>query len=354
MRRLIKRRFKKVGLPPGSLVYVGETTADKTTVSLVRYDERGLSEKQVAASEIPEPVQGEEAMLWVDVAGLSNVEEIQEIGRRFNLHPLLLEDVLNTDQRPKFEDFDDTLYVVLKALSCDRDTGQVLPEQVSLVLGDGFVITFQERRTGLFKGVRERLRNGKGRIRGRGADYLAYALMDAAVDTYFAALESVEDRIEPLDSELMSHPQPETLRSIQELKTEAILLRKSLWPLREVTNRLARGESRLVSESTLAYFRDVYDHTIQATDTVESFRDILSGMLDIYLSSVSNTMNAVMKTLTLAATIFLPLTLLAGIYGMNFDYMPELHLRWAYPVFLVLLFSVAVGMIVYFKRRKWL
>jgi magnesium transporter len=239
-------------------------------------------------------------------------------------------------------------------LDYDREESKIKVEQVSLILGENFVISFQETEGDIFNPIRERVRNNKGRVRKMGADYLAYVLIDAVVDNYFLILEALGEQIESMEEELVANPTPETLQTIHNLKREMIFLRKSVWPLRELISGLERGESALIRESTGIYLRDVYDHTIQVIDTVETFRDMLSGMLDIYLSSVSNRMNEVMKVLTIIATIFIPLTFLAGIYGMNFEFMPELRWHWSYPLVWCVMIVIGVAMIFYFKRKKWL
>jgi magnesium transporter len=282
------------------------------------------------------------------------VKVIEQLGKHFSLHPLLLEDILHTEQRPKMEDFGEYLFFVLKMLYLEEGRHEILAEQVSLILGSNFVISFQEREGDVFKYVRERIRNSKGRIRKVGADYLAYALIDAIVDNYFIILERLGETIEELEEELVTNPVSDTLQTIHHLKREMIFLRKSVWPLREVISALERGESPLIQESTGVYLRDLYDHTIQVIDSVETFRDMVSGILDIYLSSVSNKMNEVMKVLTIIATIFIPLTFIAGIYGMNFEYMPELSWRWGYPAVWFVICAIFITMLAYFKRRKWL
>jgi len=288
------------------------------------------------------------------VDGIHQVEVLELLGECFGLHPLVLEDILNTDQRPKMEDFSEYIFVVLKTFSYNDQSDEVEPEQISLILGPSLVLSFQERAGDVFDPIRERIRNGKGRIRRMGADYLAYALLDSIVDHYFIVLEQVGEDVEFLEEELVTNPTPETLQTIHNLKREMIFLRKSVWPLREVIGALERGESSLIKESTGIYLRDVYDHTIQVIDTIETFRDMISGMLDIYLSSVSNRMNEVMKVLTIIATIFIPLTLVAGIYGMNFQYMPELGWRWGYPIVWLVMLVIGAVMLVYFRRKKWL
>jgi magnesium transporter len=252
------------------------------------------------------------------------------------------------------EDYGEYIYIVLKALDYNDKSNEIETEQISLILGANFVFSFQEREGDTFDPIRERIRNGKGRIRSMGADYLAYALVDSIVDNYFIILEKLGEKIEFLEDKLVSHPTPETLQTIHHLRREMIFLRKAVWPLREVINSLERGESSLVKESTRLYLRDVYDHTIQTIDTIETYRDMVSGMLDIYLSSVSNRLNSVMKVLTIIATIFMPLTFLAGVYGMNFKYMPELGWRLGYPLIWLIMVGIGVLMLIFFRKKKWL
>jgi magnesium transporter len=252
------------------------------------------------------------------------------------------------------EDYGDYLYIVLRMLSYNDKSSQIETEQVSLILGPSFVFSFQESQGDVFNPVRERIRSGKGRIRTMGADYLAYALLDLIVDNYFVIMEKLGETIEFLEEKLVTQPVPETLQTIHQLKRELIFLRKAVWPLREVIGGLERGELALIKETSRVYLRDVYDHTIQVIDTIETFRDMISGMLDIYLSSVSNRLNSVMKVLTIIATIFMPLTFLAGIYGMNFKHFPELEWRWSYPVFWLVSVLISVSMLLYFKKKNWL
>ncbi|NLE05862.1 MAG: magnesium/cobalt transporter CorA, partial [Crenarchaeota archaeon] len=268
-------------------------------------------------------------------------------------HPLTLEDIVNTHQRPKHEDFDEYIYVVLRMLRYDPEQG-VISEQISLVLGSNWLISFQERKGDVFDSVRERLRTDKGKIRKNSIDYLLYSLIDAVVDNYFTVLEKLGEDIGEIEDQLIENPQPEIVHTITDLKRQNISLRKAVWPLREVVNRLERDESKLIKKTTRIYLRDVYDHTIQVIDSIETFRDTMSGMLDIYLSSVSNRMNEIMKVLTIIATIFIPLTFVSGIYGMNFQFMPELNQPWGYPVALLSMAIISVVMLVYFKRKNWI
>jgi magnesium transporter len=354
MRKLIRRTSRKAGLPPGSLVHVGERTVDKTQISVLDYAADHIEEAALASADQCVAFKDKPTVTWINMTGLHDVDVLQRIGECYGIHPLVLEDILNTQQRPKVEDFDDYLFVVLKMIDLDPETKEITAEQISLVVGDNFVLSFQEAPGDVFENVRERLRSGRRRIRERGTDYLGYALLDAVVDHYFVVLEALGNHIEDLEDELVKDPDRETLHAIYTLKRELIYLRRSVWPLREVLSFLSRGEARLVQQETVAYLRDVYDHTIQVIDTIESFRDIIGGMHDTYLSSISNRMNEVMKVLTIFASIFIPLTFVAGVYGMNFEYMPELHWRWSYPALLGFMIVATMGMLVFFRKRKWL
>jgi len=354
MPKLIKERSKKAGMPPGSLVHIGEKKSERIRITVCEYDDQHFQEKELVKLEECFGFQEEPTVTWVHVEGIHQVEALEKVGNCFELHPLVLEDILNTDQRPKMEDYGKDLFIVLKMLAYDEKTGQIAVEQVSLVLRSHAVISFQEKGGNVFATVAERLRNGKGRLRKMGADYLAYALLDFIVDHYFLILERLGERIELLEEKLLTDPTTPTLQKIQNLKREMIFLRRWVWPLREVVSGLERGESAWVREATRVYLRDVYDHTIQVIDTIEIFREMLSGMMDIYLSSLNNRMNAVMKVLTIIATIFMPLTFLAGVYGMNFKHMPELEWRWGYPAAWLVMTLIAVLMLFFFRRKKWL
>jgi len=355
MPRFIKKVSKTIGLTPGALVHVGKKKIEKVRIRLIDYDEAQLQEKEPKTIEECFPFKDLPTVTWVNIDGLHDVKVMEKVGKHFGLHALVLEDILNTEQRPKIEDFDDHIFVVLKMLYYDETDGEIRAEQISVILGSNFVLSFQERVGDIFNPLRERIRGAKGRVRKMGPDYLAYNLLDAIVDNYCVVLEKLGEQIEGMEEELVSNPTPDTLQRIHSLKREMIFLRKSVWPLREVVSRLERGESELIKDSTGIYLRDVYDHTIQVIDTIETYRDMLSGMLDIYLSSISNRMNQVMKVLTIIATIFIPLTFVAGIYGMNFEYMPELKWHWFYPkAFWLVMLGVAALMLVYFRRKKWL
>ncbi|MFH1577081.1 MAG: magnesium/cobalt transporter CorA [Candidatus Margulisiibacteriota bacterium] len=353
MIRSLKKNSKAKGLPPGTLVHVGEKKTDKTRITVIAYGQNNFEEKEVKNIEECFPYKDNGHISWINVDGIHQTEVIEKLGKQFGLHPLVLEDIVNTEQRPKMEDYGDYLYIVLKMIYLNNQADLIMSEQVSLVLGKDLVISFQERAGDVFEPIRERLRTAKGRIRQFGADYLAYALLDAIVDGYFAILEKTGERIEVVEQKVAVDPKPKTLQLIHQLKSDMVFLRKSIWPLREVLCGLQRNESSLIQGSTAVYLRDVYDHTIRVAESIESYREMVSGLLDIYLSSVSNRMNEVMKVLTVIATIFIPLTFVAGIYGMNFKYMPELEWHWAYFAVLGVMAVIGLVMVYYFRKKKW-
>ena len=354
MGRVVKERSVKSGLLPGTLVHIGEKIDREIKITVTDYNEALCEEKEINALKECFYHTDPSIISWINVEGLHEIEVIQQVGECEGLHPLVLEDILNTDQRPKLEDFGEYLYIVLKMLRKGEGT-DIATEQVSLILGVNFVISFQEGIKGdVFDPIRERIRNGKGKLRSMGADYLAYSLMDAIVDNYFVVLEATEERIEQLEEEVMVSPSAETVRKLHKLKRDMIFLRKAVWPLREVLSAMTRRESKLISDQVALYLRDVYDHVIQVIDIVEASRDILSGMLDIYLSSMSNRLNEVMKFLTVIGTIFMPLTFLVGVYGMNFEYLPELEWHYGYYAVWIFMVALSAAMILYFKRKRWL
>jgi magnesium transporter len=351
---MFKRRSRKSGLLPGSLVHVGEKKMEKTRITVMDYDQDKFVEKQTETVAECLPFRDTSTITWINVDGVHEPEVIQHLGECYGIHPLILEDIMTTSQRPKLEDMGDYLFLVVRMMTNHRGPDEEKFEQVSLVVGSNFVLSFQEDVGDVFNPVRDRIRKGKGRMRSQGPDYLAYALLDAVVDGYYGELERVGEEIEVLEDEILKDPKPATLQHVHRLKRDMIFLRKSIWPLREVIGRLERRESPLIKESTALFLKDVYDHAIQVIDTVETFRDMLSGMLDTYLSSASHRMNEIMKVLTIIATIFIPLTFIVGIYGMNFKFMPELGWRWGYLGIWGLIAVVAVIMLFYFKRKKWL
>jgi magnesium transporter len=349
-----KKRSAKAGLPPGSLIHIGQRHTEKAKLTRIEYDADHFTEGGIETLAGTLPMPGRQDVTWIHVDGLQDVSILEQAGDVFGLHPLTLEDILNTEQRPKIEDHGDYLYIVLTLFHESAAGDRLIPEQISIVLGANWLVSLQEKEGSLFDPVRERLRNGRGRLRKVGADYLAHAMLDGIVDSYFVVLDKLGERIETLEEALIGRPTPLTLRAIQALKREMLLLRKSVWPLREMIGSLGRSGSPLIREPSVIYFRDVYDHAVQVIDTIETYRDMLSGMLDIYLSSISNRMNEIMKVLTIIATVFMPLTFLAGVYGMNFKYMPELEWTWAYFALWGVMLLIAVIMLIFFRRKKWL
>ena len=351
--KLMKRHSRKAGLPPGTLVYVGEKRVEKATISVIDYNEAEVNERPVAKPSDCRQYLTRDSVTWINVTGLDDTGMLETMGDVFGIHLLVLEDILNTGQRPKLQDHDDYLFMTLKMLYRGQGNGEIVAEQVSLILGRNYVLTFQEIAGDVFDIIRDRIRTAKGRIRKIGCDYLAYSLLDAIVDNYFVVLEDLGDKIEALQEKVLDRPDPETLQDIHKLKREMVFMRKNLWPLRELVGGLDKSESELVSEALGPYLRDVYEHTIQVIDNVELLRDMLSGSLDTYITMVSNRMNEVMKVLTVIATIFIPLTFIAGIYGMNFEYMPELKWKLGYAAAWCVMICVGIWMALFFKRKKW-
>lgn len=344
---------RKSGQAPGTLMHVGERHSSGATLAITDYTETDLVELKSVTLEEALSFKTSNAVTWLDVTGLADISKVGTLCSRFGVHSLVQEDVLHTAQRPKVDIYDDHVFMVAKMIRYDEKSRELDIEQVSLVLGDGFVITFQEREGDVFDPVRQRIRSGKGAIRTRGADYLAYALMDAVVDNYFLALEEMGEDLERIEALVLDHPDNEAVTSIHHLKRELILLRRAVWPLRDGFGKLLRDDTPLVKPETLPFLRDLNDHSFRVMDTVETFRELVSGLLDVYLSSVGNRMNQVMKVLTIIATVFMPLSFIAGIYGMNFRHMPELAFSWAYPAVLVLFLLIALGMVLGFRRKGW-
>jgi magnesium transporter len=349
-----KPKSKKVGLSPGTLVYTGEKKKDEVKITLFDYKEDSITEKELNSIEESFSCKNSELTSWINIDGLHDLSIIEKIGKQFEIHPLVLEDIVHTSQRPKVDDYENYLYIVVRMFDYNTESKEIKNEQVSFVLGKKYLITFQEDTGDVFDTVRDRLRKGGPRMRNGGSDYLAYALIDAIVDSYFHILEQIGDVIEELEDRIIVDPEQSDLQSIHSLRREMILLRKSVWPLRELLSSLQRNENGIIKHQTQIYIRDVYDHTIQIIDTIESYRDMAMGMLETYLSSLSNRMNEVMKVLTVIATIFIPLTFLAGVYGMNFTHFPELQIEWMYPWGFWGFIIICGGlMYFYFKHKKW-
>jgi magnesium transporter len=348
-------RSKKVGLPAGSLVYVGDNpSAHKPVISVMEYDGETLNERRVENLAELLPLKPAPITTWINVDGVHDEAVLAEFGQAFKLHPLLLEDILNTDQRPKAELMENLIYVIVKMFDFDQTQQSLMPEQVSLVIGSHFLLTFEEEEGNEFDGIRERLRANSARLRTGGPGYLAYSMIDTVVDRYFLSLEKIGLCLESLEDSLMQEQPPNILKDVHHIKRELIFLRKYIWPVREVVSTLQHSDTELLSPQTLVYLRDVYEHTIQVMDTLETYRDLLGGIQDLYLSVLSNRMNEIMKVLTVMSSVFIPLTFIVGVYGMNFEFMPELKQPWAYPaVWLVMLF-IAWWMLRYFRRKHWI
>lgn len=355
MSRFTKKRSVKAGLPPGTLVHISDTVSDATVIEVFEYNEKELKELRYRDDQIseftPPSTAKANSVVWINVDGLSSLETIERICSSYNIHSLVMEDILNTDQRPKIENYDSYLYIVAKMVYY-KDSS-IINEQLSIILGDGYILSFGEKEGDVFNQIRERIRKDAGRIRKCGADYLAYSLLDAVVDGYFNVLEGLGDRIDELEESLLNNPSIDGLHSMRQTKRDLLYMHKSIWPLREVASWLERDGNSLIAASTQVYLRDVYDHIIQAIDTTETFRELLAGLMDVYLSSISNKMNEIMKVLTIISTIFIPLTFIAGVYGMNFKYMPELEWKFGYGSILMVMLAIAAFMVLYFKRKKW-
>jgi magnesium transporter len=353
MTRRRHKLSKKAGLPPGTLEVIGEPKGGPVRITIFDYDAGHFEERQVERVEDCLPYRDTATVTWINIDGIANVEVLEKIGKYFTIHPLILEDIQNTEQRPKMEDLDDYLYINLKMIQAPLPGKEIRLEHVSLIIGPNYLVSFQEDPGDVFDPVRDRIRKD-GKIRKFGPDYLAYALIDNIVDNYFIVMERMEERVEELEAELVENATPQSLEKINRMKKDMIYLRKAVWPLREVITGLERSDSPLVREETLIYFRDVYDHLIQVIDTLETYRDMVSGMIDIYLSGLSYRMNEIMKVLTLIATIFIPLTFIVGLYGMNFRNMPELDYRYGYYIVWGVMIGIVIIMLTYFRKKKWI
>jgi magnesium transporter len=343
---------ENIGAPPGTLFYNGEERTDRVKITLIEYNETEFFEDvYFDLSDCLSHVKPN-MVKWINVEGLHKTELVEAVGKIYNIHPLTLEDIVHVDQRPKFEDYEHYVVAIMKMISY---TEQVNSEQLAIVLLENTVISFQEPNNGdAFDIIRNRLRQGKGRVRKLGADYLAYALMDAVVDCYFTAIEKIGDKIEEIEEEIISDSDKKSLLELYHLKREMIYLRKQVWPMRDMINNMVRSETSLINPTSDIYLRDLSDHVTRIIDTVETYRDLLSGIMDIYLSTNANRMNEVMKVLTIMSSIFIPVTFIAGVYGMNFDNMPELHTRNGYFITWGVMLTIIIGLVIYFKRKKWM
>jgi len=348
-----KKTTSKVGLPPGSIIHVGEKKIERVKISLTEYDENKFEVCEIHSIEEIDPYTDTPQVTWVNICGLHDIDLIKQIGEKFNIHPLVLEDILNTETRPKIEITDNYIFIAMKMLTNNNHEDRIGIEQVSFILGKTFVFSFLEKSDSIFNPIKDRITNNYGRVRKQASDYLFYALMDVVVDQYFLVLEQIEEKIELLDDEVINSADRSQIEKIYNLKNKLLLTRRSLWPLREIFSRLIREESPLINRKVLPYLRDLLDHTIQITETIDLQREITNGLMETHLSLMSNKMNEVMKVLTVIATIFIPLTFIVGIYGMNFPNMPEMNWPWAYYAVWGVMLGVVIFMIFYFKRKKW-
>ncbi len=349
-----KKKNFKLGLPPGSLVYTGDKKLENVAINLITYDEEELFEESISLDQLEEHLTLKKKVLWIDIIGLHEVELLEKIGLLFGIHKLTMEDIVNVDQRPKMEAFEDYLFAAMKMIQCPTPESPIDDEQISFVLKDGILITFQEKKGDVFDFVRNRLTDPKRAIRQRKADYLLYALLDAVIDNYFIVMENVGERIENLESQAMTAPGNETLNSLYGQRREMMDLRRTVYPLREVIGAFDKYADEKISPETRPFIRDLYENTIQVIETMEVFRDMSSGVLDLYMNSLSNRMNNIMKLLTIISTIFIPLSFVAGVYGMNFDNMPELHWKNGYFFVLGGMGIAVLGMLYFFKRKDWI
>lgn len=351
----VHKRAKKAGKPPGTLTYTGDQTQGTPVITVITYSANEFNE--VSGQHLDTCLSNDpsyKGTTWINVEGLHDIELIKSLAKRYNLHPLTIEDILNVAQRPKVEEFKHYLFITLKVLLKGRDNSFLI-KQVSIILGKNFILTFQESDTTLFDNIRVKLRSQTSQtLRKEGGDYLMYRLIDAIVDDYFVTLENIGDQIEKTEETIIASPTPQNARIIYKLKRQMLLLRKAIWPMRELLSHLTHSENNLISKFTNIYMRDVYDHSVQAIDTLETFRDMLSNMLDMYLSSVTNRMSEIMKTLTIITTIFIPITAIASIYGMNFETLPGLRSKWGYLIALFVMAVIAASMLIYFRRKKWI
>ena len=351
--KISRKTSSKIGLPPGSIIHVGEQKIEKVKISLTEYDEKKVEACVIHSVGEIDPYTDTPQVTWVNVCGLHDTELIKQIGEKFSIHPLVLEDILNTETRPKIEVTDKYVFIAMKMLAYNTTTNEIETEQVSFILGDTFVFSFLEKSDNIFNPIKDRITNNYGRVRKQPSDYLFYALMDVVVDQYFLLLEQIEHNIEILDDEVITSADRSQIEKIYNLKNKLLLTRRSIWPLREIFSRLIREETSLINKKIMPYLRDLLDHTIQVTETIELQREITTGIMETHLSMMSFKMNEVMKVLTIIATIFIPLTFIVGIYGMNFPNMPEMKWPWAYFALWGVMIGVTFLMLFYFKSKKW-
>lgn len=354
MARFLKKREASKGLAPGSLVFIGDKKVENIRIRAIDYDKDALNEEELKDISKSARFKNKDTVTWINVDGLHDLELMKEIQKIFSIHPLLLEDILNTGQRPKIEEFDNCLFMVLKMLRYDKEKQMILAEQLSMVVGKTYLLTFQEKPGDVFEPVRDRIRKQKGRIRITGVDYLSYALLDIIVDNYIHIIEMLGEQIEELEEDVISHPDNIVMGKINNFKREMIFLRKSIRPVKEAVVKLSKLDSEFIDDKTIPFLKDLEDHIIQAVESIDTYGDMLSDQLDIYNTGVNNRINDIMRVLTIFAAIFIPLTFIAGIYGTNFEYLPELHFKYSYFIFWGVMITLAVSMIIFFKKKGWL
>jgi magnesium transporter len=345
---------RKAGMPPGSIVHVGKKYISEVDISAIFYNAETVEQKKTRNIEECTDFLKRDGITWINVVGIHDTEVIEKIGKQFNLHPLVIEDIPNTQQRPKFEEFDNYIFFTLKNLEYNKSLNEVYYEQISIVLSKNYVISFQEKESDLFKTIRDRIISGISRARTKSADYLVYLLIDSTVDSYYDVTENIEDNIELVEDEVLTVITKNSLIEIQKIKRDLVILLKSVFPLREAINKLQRSENKLISDPTHIFFNSIYDHAVHIIESVESQRDILSGLMDIYMTNINNRMNSVIKVLTVIATIFMPISFFASVYGMNFKYLPELNWPYGYVYFWAICLLSIILMLVFFRKKKWL
>ncbi|AJR03906.1 magnesium/cobalt transporter CorA [Siansivirga zeaxanthinifaciens] len=349
-----KKAHKKIGSVPGSVIYTGNKESKELFIEVFDYNHDKFLEKQLNKVEDTFDFKLNDCVSWINLNGLNHVDSIEKLGLHFNLHPLVLEDIVNISQRPKIDEYEDYIFLVLKMLYYDGDEN-IISEQVSFILGPNYVLSFQESEGDVFDSVRDRIRQGKGRVRTMNADYLLYILMDSIIDYYFNVIETLGYKIEDLETDIFLGNVENTInKDIRDLKKEILRVRRAIFPLREVISRIEKHDSHLIASTTKNYYRDIYDHLIQVSENIDIYREMIWSLMDMYMTTISNKMNEVMKVLTIMASIFIPLTFIAGIYGMNFDYIPELHFKYSYFILWGVMIMLFVAMLIYFKRKKWL
>ncbi len=345
----------KSGLPPGTLIHIGEKHESKSKITVTQYSADALITHEINSIAELKPLKKTGVITWINVDGLNDIHIVESIGQELNIHPLVLEDILSTHQRPKLEEYESFLYMVIKGIELDQERNfSVDYEQISILLLVDCVITFKEKSDNTFDPIYYYLQNNNSRLRQFGSDYLAYVILDTIVDEYFVVEDNLDEVIDPLEENILFNPTKEMLQTLQRIRRNLISMKRNISPLRELLATILRSDNPLFQEKTLRYYGDVYDHILRVTDSLESYRERISAMHDIYLSSASNKLNETMKILTIFASIFIPLTFIAGVYGMNFEYMPELKWRWGYPIIWIIFITISIGLLFFFKKKKWI